>query len=68
MKAELNEYEGCFSIDLIAETKEEIARIVKFGLNATKEIRYKSVWISGNEFMGSVVLGKKTRTTVDIKG
>lgn len=39
MKITLNEYEGCFCFDLEAETLNDAALLVRFGRNATKEVR-----------------------------
>lgn len=41
MKAEIIEYDGCFSIELTAETPDEMADIFCFGANSTKELRGK---------------------------
>lgn len=45
MKAEITEYDGCFSIDLIAETADEVADLFRFGANTTKELRGKLAYI-----------------------
>lgn len=39
MKAFLNEYEGCFSLDLTAETMAEAATLVRMGMNRKAELR-----------------------------
>jgi len=62
MKAQLTEYEGCFSIELQAETIQEAATITRFGLNRTKEIRstYAHAGKTG-EFTAAAVLGKSKK-------
>ena len=45
MKAEIIEYDGCFSIELTAETPDDMADIVRFGANSTKELRGKWAYI-----------------------
>ena len=64
MKAELNEYDGCFEIALEAENMKDAATLVRFGLNSTKEIRSKlSSAHKDGTFTGYLVLGKKKNFT-----
>ena len=60
MKVEVLEYEGCFSISISPETMAEAARLVRFGLNATKEVRsVDTIAYSDGTFSSHVVFGKR---------
>ena len=43
MKATLREYDGAFGISMEPETMAEVSMLVRFGLNATKELKFLSV-------------------------
>lgn len=68
MKANLIEYDGCFSVYLVAETPEESISLVRFGINKTKDIR--SMWVNakrGSDHMeANIVLGKRRRVCSNI--
>ena len=60
MKCELNEYEGCFSFDIEAETKEEVVKLARFGIGKMKDLRSASAHFLQDGTAGaSVVIGKK---------
>ena len=64
MKAEINEYEGCFSIDLEAETKEEAVKMARFGIGKLKRLRSCSVIFSQAGYAGaSIVIGKNQQNS-----
>ncbi len=60
MRVEVQEYEGCFGIDLKPENLEDANFLVRMGMNSTKEIKtiacYATV-ISG--ICGAVVVAKR---------
>jgi hypothetical protein len=59
MKASIYEHGGCFELYLAADTMEEAAKIVRFGVNHTKEIRHCSSSVTPNgTFVISAVFGK----------
>lgn len=39
MKAEINEYDGCFSINLEPECMEEFSQLARMAMGHTKEVR-----------------------------
>jgi len=43
MRCELIEHEGCFDIEMTAETMDEATRLARFGMASTKELRSKGV-------------------------
>lgn len=61
MKVELHEYSGCFSISLVAETVEEAAKLVRMGMNSTKDLRYLRTYAYDTGVSADVVLGKSKR-------
>jgi len=71
MKAKLNEYDSGFSINIEAETIEEVAMLTRFGLNSTKDCYYKAAFVGrkGDEgqFFMSVAIRKKKKTSSEIK-
>lgn len=68
MKAVLIEYDGCFSLELTAETPQESISLVRFGINKTKEVR--SIWVNakrGSDHMEAhIVLGKRRKVSSSI--
>ncbi len=67
MKVQFIETDGCFSIDLTAETMQEAAALVRFGMNRTDEIRHGSTIASREgEFSTAVVFGKNKRANNDV--
>ena len=68
MKANIEEYEGCFSIDLEAENKEEVVQIVRLSLNRTKQLRgVFSQFFKGGHCTLSCTIGKKQKEAYSIK-
>lgn len=62
MKAVFEEHDGCFAIHLTAESMEEAAVLVRFGMNRTDSINSCSTMVAKTgEFGTSVVLGKSKR-------
>jgi hypothetical protein len=60
MKVELNEEEGSFGIELIAETKEEAATIARFGLNHLRKINSSGVSVhKDGQFKLWITVGKR---------
>jgi len=67
MKATFGEHDGCFAIDLVAETKEEAAKLVRFGMNRTDEIRHCSARVTAQgEFSAVIVFGKSKRANSEV--
>lgn len=65
MKATVTEYQGCFSIDLKAETLAEAATLVRMGVDARKKVQGIYAFVNegkkdnaGEEFHSAVVLKK----------
>lgn len=58
------EHDGCFGIDLQAETLQEAAQLVRLGMNRKAEIQHcsSSVFKDG-AFYASVVFGKHKRAS-----
>lgn len=67
MRIELIEHEGCFAFNLQAESIAEAALLVRFGTNATHEIRTLSACANADgSFTGDLVLAKHRRANNDI--
>lgn len=63
MKVTLIENDGCFAINLVAENMEEAAKLVRFGMNRTDEIRSASTSVYGaGGFESHLVFGKHKRS------
>lgn len=68
MKFNLVEYDGCFSLDMEAETLEDAAQIMRFKMNAKKEIRSINASAhKGGKIYGYIVLGKIRNVRSSIK-
>ena len=62
MKIEFAENDGCFHFSMRAENMADAALLVRFGMNATKEIRHLSASVNADgTFMGGLVLGKHAK-------
>lgn len=59
MLVNMQEFGGCFDVELTAETVEEAALLVRFGLNRTKEVRSAEAYATSGQITGSIVLGKR---------
>lgn len=68
MKVQLSEYEGCFSVDLTAETMQDAVALARLGMNATKEMRSLGTYATtADGFTGSIVIGKQHRSSCEIQ-
>jgi len=64
MKFELIEEEGCFAINMTAETMAEAAQLVRFGMNSTQELRSMGASArTDGEFQGWTVFAKHRRAS-----
>lgn len=64
MKATLTEYDGCFRIDLEAESITDAVKLTRLGVNHTKELRSVGAYAtSKGEFLASVVIGRRREAT-----
>jgi len=60
MKVTMIEHEGCFSFEMTAETMQEAALLVRFGTNATTEIRSTAAMAcKDGSFSGYCMIGKR---------
>ena len=67
MKVTFIEHDGCFSVELRAETMTDAAQLTRFGMNRTEEIRSCHSYAQSNgEFFASIVLGKSKRANNDV--
>lgn len=68
MKIEAAEHQNCFLFTLTAESIEDAALLVRFGLNRTKELKYASAQASEEgKFTGDICFGKKKNWTSNIE-
>ena len=62
MKFTMIEHEGCFSFEMEAETMQDAALLVRFGTNATTEIRSISTSAcKDGSFNSYCVIGKRKK-------
>ena len=67
MKIQFTEHEGCFEISLTAETMQEAAGLVRFGMNRTNEIRSAGADVYKDGTFGSnVVFGKSKKANSNV--
>ena len=67
MKVEFSEHDGCFSIELMAETMEEAAKLVRFGMNRKAEVQHCTTNVnSSGSFEAGIVFGKSKRANNDV--
>lgn len=59
MKAEPNEYNEDFWINLTAETLEEAAMLVRLGINSTAELKLCEASAIGKEIAAVIEIGKR---------
>lgn len=60
MKVVMNECDGCFAFDMVAETMQEAALLVRFAANATGEFQSLASYASkAGDFTGNLVIGKR---------
>lgn len=68
MKIEVNEESECFGFDLKPENVEEAALLVRFGLNATKELRcVDTTAYRDGTFTTWIVIGKKKNDSGSVR-
>lgn len=62
MKVELNEYGTCFEIALTPETLEDAAKLIRLGINGTREVRNVFAFASSDKTIsGGVTIGKRKK-------
>jgi len=67
MKVIVQEHDGCFGIDLEAENPIESALLVRFGADATSEVRHLSAYADKDgKFSFSLVFGKNKRASSEL--
>jgi len=68
MKVKMHDNDDRFSFELEAETIAEAAMLVRFGLNATKELKntYTTVYRDGT-FQTWIAIGKKKQSCGSVK-
>ena len=67
MKFNLIEHEGCFAIDMQAETIQDAATLVRLGMNTTRELRFLSANVSKEgSFTATAVFAKHRRANSDV--
>lgn len=59
MKVRIIEYEGCYDLRFEAEDLKEAAALVRFKLNATKQIRTIHADAHTDTIRGGVVIGRR---------
>ena len=63
MKIQIHEFDGCFSIDITAETMADAALLVRMARDTTKETRHFSTTpFRDGEFITHITLGKRRRS------
>lgn len=68
MKVEFNAHDECFTIDLSPETVADAAALVRFGINATKElIDVSTIAYRDGTFTSFVQIGKRKNDTGRVK-
>ncbi len=69
MKATVTEHGACFDVHLEPESMEDMATLVRMGMNATKELRSRETYLfTDHTCSASIVLGKRKQATSCIKG
>ncbi|NOS72035.1 MAG: hypothetical protein HOP33_19170 [Verrucomicrobia bacterium] len=61
MKVIFTEYDGCFGVDLSAETMQEAALLTRLGTNATKTHRLMVLADKEGQFDASIIFEKHKR-------
>ena len=67
MKVTWSEHDGCFAVDLEAETLEEAAQFVRFGINRTSELRGAYVYANAKDVAVSIVIGKRKQPSTLVR-
>lgn len=64
MKFNLIENDGCFCINMTAETMEDAAKLVRFGMNATKQLNSQGASADKDgSFSGWAIFAKNRRAS-----
>jgi hypothetical protein len=67
MKTTFTEHEGCFSIEMTAETKEDVIALARFGINVTKKVQLCAAsFFQDGDAHGSIILGKRKQSACSI--
>lgn len=63
MKITLSEYDSCFSLDFVAETLEDAAKMSRMAQNCTRELRGVETYVDKTAFNSSIIIGKSKKAT-----
>ena len=67
MKVELIEHEGCFEIGLKPESMEDVVLLIRFGINATKEVRSIGAYAHQDKTASAwLVVGKRSKASSEV--
>lgn len=67
MTVNISEYDAGFSINFIAESLDEAAKLVRLGMNSTKELRSLSTYATQTGNISSAVfIGKAVRSSSEV--
>lgn len=67
MKVNTREYDGCFAIDLEAETLDDAAWLVRMAMNRTVELRSAACRVTSmGPFSGSIAIGKRKQAVISV--
>jgi len=61
MKTKLDEYSETFFLELLPESQEDEHILVRFGLNATKELKFASVIVMEDDTVAQICILKRKR-------
>jgi hypothetical protein len=67
MKVQVNEFDQAFNIQLVAENLQDAAWLVRWNINAKKEVLRSMNTFNGGSFNGSVSWQKRADYTSEIK-
>jgi hypothetical protein len=67
MKIRLYEHTETFSLNLEAETVKEAALLIRFALNATKQVKYTGCGAIGDEVNAQIMIGRRARPTGSVR-
>jgi hypothetical protein len=66
MKVTLTEHEGCFDIELVPETMQEVSQCVRFGMNRTAVRSVNTHVFRDAEVRTNIVFGKSKRADSNV--
>lgn len=61
MRATVREFDGCFGVELAADNAEDIATLVRLGMNAKAELRYFATTVNRDGSTGCSLTFPKHR-------